>query len=209
MNRLRTIVRVAVCACLALTFAHSTLTFAQMQIHHDHQAQTPVFASGRTIGVPFNLVASNGVSVSDKTYDGKWRVVFFGYTHCPDVCPATLAALGAALDQMGEGANKIQPIFITLDPRRDTPQTLTSYMSHFNPRLVALTGTDAQIASTAKVFGIRFNIVGDVTNGNYVVNHPAVLFLFDSRDNFVTLIPGGATSGEIKKTIDQFMVRYG
>lgn len=109
-------------------------------------------AGGPTVGGPFTLESSSGHAVSDRDFRGKYMLVYFGYTYCPDVCPTTLNAVADALDRMGKRADDLQPLFITVDPRRDTPAVMKQYTAAFSPRLLGLTGTDAQIAAVAKEY---------------------------------------------------------
>jgi protein SCO1 len=98
--------------------------------------------------------ASDGAAITEQTYRGKWLVVYFGYTFCPDVCPTTLLDIAQALDALGPRAGAVQGLFITVDPKRDTPEVLTEYVKSFDPRLIALTGTAAQIAAAARGFHV-------------------------------------------------------
>ena len=95
--------------------------------------------------------ASDGAAVTEQTYRGKWLIVYFGYSSCPDVCPTTLLDIAQALDALGPRAGAVQGLFITLDPKRDTPGVLAEYVKSFDPRLIALTGTPAQIAAAARL----------------------------------------------------------
>ena len=112
------------------------------------RADTPV-----TVGGPFTLTAPDGTTVTDETYRGKWLLVFFGYTSCPDICPTTLSEIAAALELLGPDAAKLQPIFITVDPERDTPEVMGRYTGAFDPRIVGLTGSPQQIAAVAAQYG--------------------------------------------------------
>ena len=98
-------------------------------------SDTPV-----TIGGSFTLTAPDGTTVTDETYRGKWLLVFFGYTSCPDTCPTTLSSIAAAIEELGPDAAKLQPLFITVDPERDTPEVMGSFTAAFDPRIVGLTG---------------------------------------------------------------------
>src|ERR1700746_1973013 len=109
-----------------------------------------------TIGGPFSLTAPDGTTVTDQTYRGKWLLVYFGYTFCPSSCPTTLLEIAAALGKLGPDAAKVQPIFITIDPKRDTADVLAKYTQSFDPRIVGLTGTPAQIAAVAHEYGAYY-----------------------------------------------------
>src|SRR5882757_9623685 len=109
-------------------------------------------ASGVKIGGPFTLATPNGTTVTDQTYRGKWLLVYFGYTFCPNTCPTTLLEIATALERLGPDAARVQPIFITVDPKRDTPDVMAKYTQSFDPRIVGLTGTPAQIAAVAQEY---------------------------------------------------------
>ncbi len=136
-----------------------------------------------TIGGPFALTDQNGVMRTEKDYRGKYMLVFFGYTYCPDVCPTTLAVMSAALDKLGARADKIVPLFITVDPKRDTPEKLKSYLGSFGPRFVGLTGDSKDIAEVAKEYRVYYREHPAENGGEYTVDHSGVVYLMD---------PGGA-----------------
>jgi protein SCO1 len=139
------------------------------------------------IGGPFSLTDQNGQPRTDKDYLGKYMLVYFGYTWCPDVCPTTLAVEAAALKKMGEAANRIAPIFISVDPKRDTPGKLKMYLAAFDPRFIGLTGTDAQVAAAAKGYRVYYKTHPDPTGGdNYTVDHSSVIYLMGPDGKFVS-----------------------
>ena len=109
------------------------------------------------VGGPFSLTDQDGRKVTDKDFLGKYMLVFFGYTYCPDICPTELQVMSAALDNLGAKADDIQPIFITFDPQRDTPEVLKQYVTNFHPRLIALTGTPEEIAVAAKAYRVFYS----------------------------------------------------
>src|SRR5437764_1487653 len=114
--------------------------------------------SGARIGGPFALTDQNGRTVHDSDFAGKYRIVYFGYTHCPDICPNDLAVIGQALRRIEKQASaraaRIQPLFITVDPERDTPAVMKAYASAFHPRLLGLTGTSQQVAAAEKAYAV-------------------------------------------------------
>ena len=122
--------------------------------------------------------ASDGAAVTEQTYRGKWLAVYFGYTSCPDVCPTTLLDIAQALDALGPRAGAVLPLFITVDPKRDTPDVLTEYVKSFDPRLIALTGTAAQLAAAAKGFNV-FHERHDNDDGGYSIDHSAFIYLIE------------------------------
>jgi protein SCO1/2 len=135
------------------------------------------------LGGPFTLTDQNGQQRSDSEFRGKYMLVFFGYTFCPDVCPTTLAVMAAALDKMGADADRIVPIFISVDPERDKPEVLKAYLSAFGPRFIGLTGTEEEIAAAAKAY--RVYVQAHKEDGaNYTVDHSGVVYLMDKSGAF-------------------------
>jgi protein SCO1/2 len=141
------------------------------------------------IGGPFNLVDQTGKQVSDKDFQGRYLLVFFGYTNCPDICPAGLQVMSAALDKLGHRADDIVPLFITLDPARDTPEKLAAYVSSFTPRLVGLTGSESDIASVAKAYRVFYQKVADDKDPTrYSIDHSAIFYLMGKDGSLLTPI---------------------
>lgn len=136
--------------------------------------------SGSAIGGPFTLVDSDGRTISDTDFGGKWLLIYFGYTHCPDACPTALNTIAEALDQLGPSRSKLQALFITLDPARDTAAVLKDYTGAFNAGIVGLTGTPEQIAAAAHEYRITYakqpSAAGD---GEYGIDHTSIIFLMD------------------------------
>lgn len=170
-------------------------------------ARPPVLSAylTRAIGGPFTLVADDGRTVTDRTYRGKWLLVFFGYTHCPDVCPATLNTIAAALRQLGPEAARVQPLFITVDPTRDTPQVLKNYAKAFDPRIVGLTGTAAQIAAVAHEYKVYFSPDESAQERDYQVDHSAFVYLMDPQGKFVQLFGGATPDDKIAARLRQLI----
>jgi protein SCO1 len=138
-----------------------------------------------TLGGPFALTDQNQVLRTEKDFHGKYTLVFFGYTYCPDVCPATLAIMAAALDKMGPRSDRIVPIFITVDPKRDTPDKIKSYLSSFGPRFVGLTGAPEAIANVAKEYRVYYKEHPPENGGEYTVDHSGVVYLMDPNGKFI------------------------
>jgi protein SCO1 len=142
--------------------------------------------SSVTIGGPFSLTAPDGTMVTDKTYRGKWLLVYFGYTFCPNTCPTTLLEIATALEMLGPDAAKVQSIFITVDPKRDTPDVLGKYTQSFDPRIVGLTGTPAQIAAVAHEYGAYYvaHKSGDGAD-DYLIDHSTYIYVMGPQGQFV------------------------
>jgi protein SCO1/2 len=139
------------------------------------------------IGGPFSLVDSTGKRISDQDLLGKPFAVFFGYTHCPDVCPTTLQDMSGWLQSLGPDAVKLRILFVTVDPERDTPQALKSYMSAFDSRIIGLTGTSAEVANMLAAYRVYAKKV-DVKGGDYAMDHSAVVYLMGADGRFKTII---------------------
>jgi protein SCO1/2 len=139
-----------------------------------------------TIGGPFTLTAPDGTTVTEQTYRGKWLLVFFGFTSCPDTCPTALLDIAAALEKLGPAADKVQPLFITVDPQRDTPVVIGDYTRSFDPRIIGLTGTPEQIAAVAREYGAYYAPwkIGPGPE-DYVMDHSSYLYLMDPEGKFV------------------------
>lgn len=169
----------AVAAVLAIIAAGAALwTFFRAP------SQQTTSSGTATVGGPFTLVDQQGRTVTDETFRGRWMLVFFGFTHCPDVCPTALNDMSAVLAELGTAADKVQPIFVTVDPERDTVEAMSQYVANFDPRIVALTGTPEQIAQAAKAYRVYYKKVpqGD----DYTMDHTGILYLMDPQGRFMT-----------------------
>lgn len=135
--------------------------------------------AGASIGGPFTLVDQDGRTITDADFRGKYMLVYFGYTYCPDVCPTSLSRNSAAMEMLGDKAAEIVPVLITVDPERDTPEVLKDYVGFFHPRLVALTGTPEQVAAAAKAYRVYFAKVEQegAEPGPYLMDHTSITYL--------------------------------
>ena len=142
--------------------------------------------SAVTIGGPFALSAPDGKTVTDQTYRGKWLLVYFGYTFCPNSCPTTLLEIATALKELGPDAAKVQPLFITVDPQRDTPKVMQQYTQSFDPRIIGLIGTPQQLAAAAQEYGAYYvpHRTGPGAD-DYVVDHSTYVYVMDPEGKFV------------------------
>ena len=135
------------------------------------------------IGGPFRLVDQNGKTVTDADLKGKWSLIYFGYTHCPDACPTTLNEIAIALDDLGPKRDAVRPVFITVDPERDTPEVLKSYVTSFDAPILALTGTPEQIAQAAKDYRVYYAKHPE-PGGDYSMDHSSVIYVMDPEGRF-------------------------
>ncbi len=149
---------------------------------------------GATMGGPFTLTGPAG-RVSDTDFAGKYRIVYFGFTFCPDVCPVDLQTIGAGLRRFEAEdparAARVQPIFISVDPARDTPEVLRSYVANFHPRLIGLTGSEAEIARVSRAYGVYYQRGEPAEPGSqdYLVDHSRVVILYGPTGEPITIIP--------------------
>jgi protein SCO1/2 len=144
-----------------------------------------IVPSAAAIGGPFRLVDQDGRTVTDGDLKGEPTLVFFGFTHCPDVCPTTLMELSDVLDKLGGDAARVHALFITVDPERDTPAEIKDYLSSFNPNLTGLTGDPAAVTEVAKSYRVYVKKV-PLDNGDYTMDHTALVYLMDKNGRFVT-----------------------
>lgn len=136
------------------------------------------------VGGPFRLTDHNGRTVTDADFKGKPFLVFFGFTHCPDICPTALFEMSETLRRLGPDAEKIAALFITVDPERDTPEKLKDYISSFHPRIVGLTGTQADIDAVTKAYKAYARKV-PLDGDDYTMDHSAIVYLMDRQGRFV------------------------
>ncbi len=167
-------IRVAIAAIVGFLIAMG----ANALLFDDKPKKPIVRSTGSAlIGGPFALIDQNGKLRTDKDFRGKPMLVFFGYTHCPDVCPAALQTVSAALDKLGADAAKLNVVFISVDPKRDTPAHLKTYAKAFHKQITYLTGTSAQVAKAAKAYRVYYNARKADADGDYTVDHSAFLYL--------------------------------
>ncbi|HEX4506055.1 MAG TPA: SCO family protein [Alphaproteobacteria bacterium] len=164
-------------------------------------------SSGVDIGGPFTLTDQSGAAVTDKTYDGSYRLIYFGYTFCPDACPTELGVMAQAIETMGPAGQKVLPIFITIDPDRDTVQQLKTYVPLFDKRLVGLTGTPQQIAAVAKAYKVYYAKADQpgVDTKSYGMNHSSFVYLMDPNGKFLTVFSSDTDSDKMAAEIRRYM----
>jgi protein SCO1/2 len=159
-----------------------------------------------SIGGPFTLEDGNGKPVTDRDFRGKFMLVYFGYTFCPDVCPTTLNAVADAMDKLGPAAARIQPVFITVDPKRDTPQIVKQYAAAFGPNITGLTGTAEEIATAAKEYRVYYaeHRTGPGPD-DYSMDHSSVLYLMGPDGAFVAPVRADQSGDEIAANLKKLM----
>ncbi|MDE8653147.1 SCO family protein [Novosphingobium album (ex Liu et al. 2023)] len=174
-------------------------------------AQRPPL-EGAAIGGPFTLVDKDGKTVRWQDFAGKYRIVYFGYTFCPDACPFDVQAMMMGFNRFAQAhpgeAAKVQPIFISIDPRRDTPAVVGQWTAAFSPRLLGLTGTPEQVAGAAKAFAVYY-AKGKDTTGGYLMDHSRIAYLMDPEGKPLAMLPvdkgvadkGAAVAAELEKWV--------
>jgi protein SCO1/2 len=185
-------------AVLALAFAAITGLAVRKGILGSQQQSA-------AIGGPFHLVDQNGKAVDEKLLKGKWSAVFFGFTYCPEACPTTLFALGQTEKLLN--AKDFQTVFVSVDPARDTPQQMATYLSNtaFPRAAVGLTGTAEQVADAAKAYHVFYQKAGE--GPGYTINHSTITYLMSPRGQFVCVIPYGAPPEQMAKMFKAAMAR--
>jgi len=160
------------------------------------------------IGGPFTLVDQNGKTVTDRDFRGKYMLIFFGFTHCPDICPAELQVMSAALDALGSKSDEVVPIFVTLDPERDTPEAVGAYVKNFGKNFVGLTGSPTAIANAAKAYRVtysKFEYKGKDENYGYNIDHSALVYLMDKDGKYLTNFTYGTPAAKMTETMRSYL----
>ena len=178
--------------------------------------QAPAAASAplpfeKLFGGPFELIDYNGIVRTDKDFRGKFMLIYFGYTSCPSICPTNLQHMAEALDALGEDANKIQPLFITVDPERDTQDVVKDYVGYFGPSFVGLTGSEAQVRRVAKAYRVhRRKIIEDNSApDDYLVDHASLTLLVGPQGGFKTLFAHNTSGAVMAARIVKYLGEQG
>ncbi len=156
---------------------------------------------GVQVGGSFSLIDQTGKAVTDATWRGRWMLIYFGYTTCPDVCPTELQTIVEALDSLGRQAAQVVPIFITIDPERDTQAHLADYVKLFDDRLVGLTGTAQQIAAVARAYRVYYAKVTPKDSATYLMDHTSFLYLMGPDGTLRALFRPGTSVQELAEAI--------
>lgn len=153
------------------------------------------------VGGPFALVDQAGQPRTDKDFRGKLMLVYFGFSYCPDICPTDLQNIGLALDRLGDAGARVQPLFVTVDPERDTPQHLAEYLPMFHPRLVGLTGDSAAIRRAADAYKVYYAKVPNQKGDDYTLDHTAFIYLMGADGRYLGFFPPGTSAERIAETV--------
>jgi protein SCO1 len=168
------------------------------------RGSSPIAQQIAAIGGPFKLTDQNGREVTDGQLKGKPFLVFFGFTHCPDVCPTTLFEVSEILRALGPDADRTGALFITVDPERDTPAAMKDYLSSFDPHLIGLTGDPAAVAAVAKAYRVYYKKV-PLEQGGYTMDHTAIVYLMDKEGRFLSPFslkrPAEAAAADLRRQL--------
>ena len=158
-----------------------------------------------SVGGPYTLTDENGRTITDQSFNGLYRLIYFGYTFCPDACPTELQIMSQAIDDLGAAGDKVQPIFITVDPERDTIKQLAGYVPAFHKRLVGLTGTPEQIGAVEKAFKVYAAKAEGEKGGPYMMNHSSFVYLQGPDGKFITVFPADMDAEKMAAEIGKYM----
>ncbi|MGO9721292.1 MAG: SCO family protein [Methylocella sp.] len=156
------------------------------------------------IGGHFTLTTPDGRVVTDRSFRGKWLIIYFGYTFCPDACPTALNDISVALEQIGPLADKVQPLFITVDPERDTAQVMANYVGSFDPRFIGLRGTREQTATAAEQYRVYYT-VRLLGRDEYAVDHSSFIYVMNPEGEFVKILTGDLPGHQMADDLRQLI----
>jgi protein SCO1/2 len=158
-------------------------------------------AQGVALGGPFTLVDQTGKTVTERDFAGRPLLIYFGFTYCPDVCPTELGTIAAALDAMGPAGEQVTPIFISIDPERDTPEAMADYVSRFHPRMVGLTGSAEQVAQAARAYRVYYAKVQPRDSTSYLMDHSSFIYFVGSDGRVRSLFRPNSTPEAIAAAV--------
>ena len=195
LNRLRAGLTLAAALLVAAPSAHSQSERSAGEL------MDAVMWAKEPIGGSFALTDHTGTPRTDADFRGQLMLVYFGFTFCPDVCPTDLMAIGQAIDRLGAAGDAVQPLFVTVDPERDTPAHLARYVPFFHPRLIGLTGDAAKIRDAARAYRVYYAKVAVGTPAEYTVDHSGFIYLMDREGKFLGFFPPGTPADRMATVI--------
>jgi protein SCO1 len=192
-----------VAALLAAFIILGSAAFLAMELHNNGKGEAGTVL-GSAIGGSFTLIDQNGKTVTNTALEGKWLLVYFGYTHCPDACPTTLNNIALALRDLGKKSDEVRPVFITIDPERDTPRVMKDYVTAFDAPILALTGTAAEIAQAAKNYRVYYAKHPEA-GGDYSMDHTSVVYVMDPKGRFTASFTGEDPPAQIAERLKKLL----
>ena len=192
---------IAAAIMIIAAFAMAALALTQWP------SKGPIGSGTALIGGPFTMVNQKGEKITEQNFKGHYTIYFFGFTFCPDVCPTELQVLAAALKELGPDALRITPVFVSIDPDRDTPKIMSEYVANFDPRLVGLTGSPEQVAAMAKAFHVFYQKVPNPKDPkDYEIDHSSIIYLMAPGGTFVKHFPyitdAKVLASDLKKVLE-------
>lgn len=179
---------------------------AALVLSRGHENPGVAITGKALVGGPFTLVDQTGKTVTDRDFRGRYMLVFFGFTHCPDICPAELQVIAASLQALGPDAKKVAPIFISVDPERDTPEVMADYIKNFGDEFVGLTGSPEQVAAAAKSYRVAYAKFQEKESDNdYSVDHSALVYLMSPDGDYITHLPYGTSAEKMTETLRRYL----
>jgi cytochrome oxidase Cu insertion factor (SCO1/SenC/PrrC family) len=186
--------RVAMLLVLGVSIALLLLALMRAQEERERSASElmdVLMWNREPVGGSFSLIDHTGKPRTEADFRGKLLLIYFGFTYCPDVCPTDLQAIGLTLGKLGKAGDAVQPVFITLDPERDTPQLLAAYVASFHPRLIALSGDAASVRQAARAYKVYYAKVPAAAGSSYTVDHSGYIYLMDPAGRYLGFFPPG------------------
>lgn len=195
---------------IPLIVLSAALLLVALSLATKHKSQTPLGFSivSEDFGGPFTLIDQNGQAYTDKSFSGRWRLIYFGFTYCPAICPTELAKITRAMSLIGSDADNILPVFITVDPERDTPDVVKNYLQSFHPSFVGLTGTVEQVEQAKKGYKVYSTKVQDPSMTDYTVDHSSFIYFMDPDNNLQAIYKVLDTADDIARDVRQRMDSY-
>jgi cytochrome oxidase Cu insertion factor (SCO1/SenC/PrrC family) len=195
------IVRAVWLICISLWLALTPLRAQDVPARSPAEIMDILMWNREPVGGPFELIDHSGRTRTEQDFRGRLMLVYFGFTYCPDVCPTDLQAIGLAMDKLGADSANVQPLFVTVDPERDTPAHLAEYVKLFHPRLIGLTGSAEAIRKAADAYKVYYARVDLNKDAGYTVDHTAFIYLMDRDGNYLGFFPPGTSAGRMVEII--------
>lgn len=186
-----------------LTLAVGPVHAQQLSSRSAAEAMDVLMWAREPVGGPFTLIDHTGKARTDADFRGKLLVVYFGFTYCPDICPTDLQNIGLALDRLGAAAEGVQPLFITLDPERDTAAHLADYVPMFHPQLIGLTGDGAAVRKAADAYKVYYAKAPNQRGDDYTIDHTAFIYLVGPDGKYIGFLPPNSPPERIAEAIGQ------
>ena len=187
--------------CISLWLALTPLRAQDVPARSPAEIMDILMWNREPVGGPFDLIDHSGRTRTEQDFRGRLMLVYFGFTYCPDVCPTDLQAIGLAMDKLGADSANVQPLFVTVDPERDTPAHLAEYVKLFHPRLIGLTGSAEAIRKAADAYKVYYARVDLNRDAAHTVDHTAFIYLMDRDGNYLGFFPPGTSADRMVENI--------